>query len=178
MEKRKFEKVYQSEEDILLVLESYDDIFSDFDARSYSQKSISNDFLLECKRASTDKKNIKLKLFVPKQKRNSFEETKIKKRLKEHFNHHFLKKKKEINKIKLDGFFWFIIGCFMMLLSAIFLSYKGPFWFNLLITLVHPAGWFFMWEGLGKIFITAKDKIPDYEFYKKMKNSTISFLNC
>ncbi len=178
MKRKKFKHVYESTEDILLVLDSYEDIFSDFDPRHYSEKALSNDFLLECKKASIDKNGkINLKFFVPKQKRNPLDEIKIKKRLMEHFHKHLRMKKKEISKIKLYGFNWFIVGSFMILLSAIFLTYKGPFWFNLIIALVHPAGWFFMWEGLGKIFITSKEKMPDYIFYKKMSNVRISFLN-
>ncbi len=179
MKKRGFEHFYRSAEDIPLILDSYEDIFSDFDPRPYSEKALSEDFLVECKKASTEKKGrITLRLFTPQQKRNSIDEIKIKKRLKEHFHKHFLEKKKEIMKIKLNGFFWLIVGCLMILLSAIFLdSNKGTFLFKLLITLTHPAGWFFMWEGLGKILITSKEKIPNYNFYKKMMNSIISFSN-
>ncbi len=177
--KKRFKHFYQSAEDIPLVLDSYEDIFSDFDPRPYSEKALSGDFLLECKKASTDKSGkINLKFFVPKQKRSPLDEIKIKKRLMEHFRKHLIKKKREMFKIGLHGFNWLILGSFMMLLSAIFLDYKGPFWFNLIISLVHPAGWFFMWEGLGKIFITSKEKEPDYLFYKKMSNARISFLNC
>lgn len=178
MEKKRFKHAYESAEDIPLILDSYEDIFSDFDPRPYSEKALSNDFLLECKKASVDKKErINLKLFVPKQKRNSLDEVKIKKRMMEHFRKHLRMKKGEISKIKLHGFNWLVVGSFMMLIAAFLLNYKGPFWFNLLITLVQPAGWFFMWEGLGKIFITSKEKIPDYIFYKKMSNVRISFLN-
>jgi hypothetical protein len=141
-------------------------------------KALSGDFLNECKKASSDKKGkINLKLFLPKSKRNALDEIKIKKRLKDHFAKHLKKKKKEIDGIKLSGFNWFIIGSIMIVISALFLNYQGPFWVNLIVTLAHPAGWFFMWEGLGKIFITAKEKIPDFSFYKKMLDSNISFLN-
>ena len=165
-------------EDILLVLDSYEDIFSDFDPRPHSQKAISGDFLLECKNASLDKKRVELKLFVPKQKRNFKEEVKIKRRLREHFKRHCREKKKEIRKIKLNGFFWTVLGSLMMILSVFLISMQSSFLLHLLMTLVQPAGWFFLWEGLRKILITPKGKLPDYFFYKKMVNSEIYFLNC
>ena len=178
MKKKRIERFYQSSEDIPLILESYEDIFSDFDPRPYSEKALSGDFLSECKKASADKtKKINLKLFIPKSKRNPAEEIKIKKRLKDHFIHHLKKRKNEINKIKLNGFNWFLLGSFMIVLAALFTDYKGSFFMNLLITLTHPAGWFFMWEGLGKIFITVKEKIPDYDFCRKMSEAMISFSN-
>jgi hypothetical protein len=180
MEKgKKFENFYQSTEDIPLELDSYNDIFSDFDPRQYSERALSDDFLYECKKASADKKGkINLKFFIPKSKRVPLDEIKIKKRLKEHFHKHFLEKKRELDKLKLEGFSWFVAGCLMLVLSAVFLdNNQGTFWYNLLIILAHPAGWFFMWEGLEKILITPNEKVPDYLFYKKMIGASISFFN-
>jgi len=172
-------KYMESGAGIPLVLDSYDDIFSDFDARPYSHKALSGDFLLECKKASIDKnERIRLRFFLQKNKRNPLEEIKIKKRLKEHFNKHLKKKKREIAGIKMEGTFWVIMGSIMMVVSAFFLGKQQlSFAINLLTTLVQPAGWFFLWEGLVKILITPRDKLPDYHFYKKMSSSEISFAN-
>lgn len=55
---------------ISLILDSYDDIFSDFDPRPFSEKALSDDFLVECKRAARDKDRsvVELKLLVPTKK--------------------------------------------------------------------------------------------------------------
>ncbi len=164
-------------DDILLVLHSYEDIFSDFDPRPHTQKAISGDFLLACKKASIDKEKVDLKLFVPKQKRKSKEETKIKRRLREHFKRHCKGKKKEIMKLKLSGVFWILIGSAMMILSVFLIGMKASFLFHLLMTLAQPSGWFFLWEGLRKVLITPNEKRPDYIFYKKMANSEIYFFD-
>jgi len=178
MGKKRFKHFYSSKEDVPLVLDSYSDLFSDFDPRPYSNRSLSGDFLRECKKAVAEKKGrLHLKFFLPKQKRDPLDEIKIKKRLKEHFHNNLLLKKIAIDKIKLNGFKWLTVGAVMIVLSAFFFDYKGPFWFNLLITLTQPAGWFFMWEGLGKLLITSKEKSPDYDFYKKMNNLLITFAN-
>jgi len=178
MRKGNLRKYKESGAGIPLVLDSYEDIFSDFDPRPYSNKALSGDFLLECKKASIDKKGrIKMRFFLPKNKRNPLEEIKIKKRLKEHFNKHLRGKRKEIRKIKLVGVFWVIVGAAMMVLSAFLVNMPSSFILHLLMTLVQPAGWFFLWEGLGKILITPKDKLPEYHFYKKMSNSQVSFAN-
>ncbi len=176
MKKGEFDSYLKSQAGIPLVLDSYDDIFSDFDPRPYSYKALSGDFLLECKKASIEKKGkIKIRLFLSKNKRDPLEEIKIKKRLKEHFTKHLREKKKEIRKIKLHGVFWAILGSAMMVLSALLINMQGPFFFFFLMTLVQPAGWFFLWEGMGKIWIVPGEKKPDYNFYKKMSNSEISF---
>ena len=41
--------------EISLSLDNYDDIFSDFDPRPFSQRALSDDFLIEAKKASRDK---------------------------------------------------------------------------------------------------------------------------
>jgi len=121
---------------------------------------------------------IRLRLFLPKKKRDLLEEIKIKKRLKEHFNKHLREKRKEISGMKVEGAFWTFMGAIMMVIGAFFL-YKPDLSFavHLLITLVQPAGWFFLWEGLAKILISPHEKMPDFNFYKKMSSAEISFAN-
>ena len=78
------------EGNISLILDSYDDIFSDFDPRSYSEKALSDDFLEECKKAAKDKEERpELRLLVQKNKRDYKDEIRIKKRLREHFQRHY-----------------------------------------------------------------------------------------
>jgi len=173
--KKRFGDISYSAEDVLLVLNSYEDIFSDFDPRPYTQKSMSGDFINECRKASEDKEQVHLRLIVPKKLRNIKEETIIKRRLKEHFKRHTKIKKKKIFDIQKSGFFWFVLGCVMMIICAFSLDYKGNVWFNIILTIASPAGWFFMWEGLGKILIKAKEHKSDYLFNKKFTDAEIIF---
>ncbi|MBS3141351.1 hypothetical protein J4405_04375 [Candidatus Woesearchaeota archaeon] len=165
------------EGNISLVLDSYDDLFSDFDPRDYSQKALSDDFLDECRRAARDKDaGVELRLLIPKKKRNLKDEEEIKKRMRNHFQKHFREKETEIKGVKKQGALWFALGTIFILSAAYFYSKEGYF-FNVLVVLLEPAGWFSFWEGLGKILIVSKEKNPDYEFYKKMNNAEITFNN-
>src|SRR3989344_2937331 len=166
------------EGNISLILDSYDDIFSDFDPRDYSVKALSEDFLNECKRAARDKNDkLELRFFVPKKKRNLIEEVMMKKRLKEHFQRHHKEKKKELNKIKIEGLLWFILGTLIMIASVYFYTIReNGFFYTFLFIVSEPASWFFFWEGLEKIFITAKKELPDYQFYGKMSKADLYFL--
>jgi hypothetical protein len=165
------------EGNISLILDSYDDIFSDFDPRHYTERALSDDFLLECKKASVDKEDqIELRILVPKNKRVYPDEAKIKKRLKEHFHKHYKEKEKEIKKIKASGFLWFFVGVALMVFGVILFEKEG-FIFTLLLIMSEPAGWFFFWEGLGKVFMESKKKKPDYDFYRKMSHAEILFLD-
>lgn len=180
---KKTEKAYEytlREGNISLVLDSYNDLFSGFDPRAYSERSLSTDFVTECKRASIDKpaEGLELRLLIPKQKRSLEHEAKIRRRLKEHFDHHFKEKEIEIKGVKKEGIIWFIIGVMFMLVSTTFLHVTNPtFIQKFMLIMFEPAGWFSFWEGLTKIFIKAKENKPEYIFYKKMKNAKISFFS-
>jgi hypothetical protein len=177
--KNKKEEQVLKEGNISLILDSYDDIFSDFDPRPYTHKALSDDFLSECKKASLDKeKGLELRFMVPKHKRNTNEEYEIRKRLREHFQKHFKEKEKDIKSIKKTGLMWFFLGAIVMVAATFLYKYEHVnFLFTFLLVMSEPAGWFFFWEGLDKVVIEAKKKKPDYDFYRKMAKARIYFLD-
>ena len=177
--KEKEEEVKLRQGNISLVLDSYEDIFSDFDPRHYPERALSDDFLVECRRASVDKDEdeIELRLLVPKQKRSLRDESLIKKRLREHFKKHYFEKHKEIKKYKREGFGWIILG--VLIFVGIFygsLKFENSTLVKFISILEIPS-WFLIWEGLGKVLIYSKEKLPDFEFYKKMHSASIDFFN-
>lgn len=161
---------------ISLILDSYNGIFSDFDPRPYSERALSDDFLLECKRAARDKgEGVELILSVPRNKRNLNDEFRIKKRIRDHFHKHHVEKEHEIKKIKKEGFIWAISGLSVLagvLYGLIYLTNPNII---ALITILELPCWFLTWEGLGKIFIESRKFEPDYIFYQKMANAEIIF---
>ena len=160
------------DKNIGLVLDSYQDLFSDFDPRDFSQRTISDDFLVECKKATRDREDhFELKFLLPNAKRNFRDELKIKKRLKLHFQKHFHEKE---NEIKKEGFIWVIIGAILMLGST-YLYDKKEFIMRFLLIVLEPAGWFLVWEGLYNALIYTREKNPELHFYRKMANAQINF---
>ena len=164
------------EGNIALILDSYDDIFSDFDPRPYSQKALSDDFLAECRRASRDKQEagLELRLFLPKDKRLLSEEMMIRRRLKNHFEKHYIEKVTDLKAIKKRGLLWVLIGAISLLISTSIEKYQN-FLIDFLFIVSQPAGWFLMWSGLEEIFIDPRDKKPELEFYKKLAKAKITF---
>jgi hypothetical protein len=162
---------------ISLILDSYDDLFSDFDPRQYSDKALSDDFLSECKRAAREKPHdgeIELILQVPKDRRKYSDEATIRKRMKDHFHKHYQEMLKDAKRIRKEGALWLFAGA-MLVLTATAMYERTGFLSRLMIVLLEPAGWFTMWTGFDKAFIDPKEKIPDMEFYKKMVKVEIKF---
>jgi hypothetical protein len=165
---------------ISLIIDTYDDIFSDFDPRPFSERALSDDFLLEAKKASYDKQDeIELRFLVPASQRKLGEERLIKKRLREHFRKHHTTLHKEARNIIRWGIFFVVLGIILMFSAAFVLwkySDKGLLT-SFMVILLEPAGWFFFWEGMGQVVFEAKKKRSDLVFYEKMSRCTITFFS-
>ncbi len=169
------EEIELRESNISLSMSSYNNLFSDFDPRDYSQKILSEDFIDECKRAVREKNGkIELILLFPKDRRNIKDEIKIKKRLKEYFTHSFKREKESRKKEKMQGFLWFTMGAIVMVLATL-ISGSTNFFLKLLEIMSVPASWFLFWEGLGKITIISRERIANYKFHEKMSKANIIF---
>ena len=175
-EEQKYKILQMSE--ISLLLDTYDDIFSDFDPRPYSQRALSVDLLNELKRASVEKISgqISLKFLIPTAMKSAERESVIKKRLREHFKNHEQSLHSEINTIRKQGLFLTLLGAPITLIAT-YLSILPPnLGTNFLVVLCEPAGWFITWTGLERVFSARRQKETDIKFYEKMSNCEISFL--
>jgi len=166
------------ESEISLILDTYDDIFSDFDPRPYSERAISEDFRAELKRASRDMPSgkIELKLMIPAKEHNLAKENLIRKRLHSHFKKHHGRLRSEIQKIRINGTIIALIG-FMLMGAALFITdlNLSARLAAMALVILEPSGWFAMWFGFDKIFYTAGSKKPDMDFYDKMSKCEITF---
>lgn len=164
--------------EISLWIDTYDDIFSDFDPRPYSQRALSDDFLLEAKKASREKTSGKIELIflIPEERRNSELETVIRKRLHEHFRKHAVMLAEEVGRIRSKGIKMVLAG-FALLATSTYIVWKAAesFEISLLRVITEPSGWFLSWEGMNHILYAPKQKIADLEFYKKMASCDIEF---
>jgi hypothetical protein len=158
-------------------INTYDDIFSDFDPREYSERAVSQDFLEEARRASRDKREgIGLIFLAPKKIRDQKIESSIKKRLKEHFRRHTLEFRKEKLKIIREGILFFMLGIIFMIIATFLIAGQNSnFWITFLSILLEPGGWFLFWQGLELMIFEAREKTPELEFYRKMSRAEITF---
>ena len=69
--------------EISLILDTYDDIFSDFDPRPYNERALSEDFLIEARKAARDKNTgIELHFLIPTPMQDKASEELIRQRAK------------------------------------------------------------------------------------------------
>lgn len=179
----KEEKIKNIEEvsEIRFVVSGYDDIFSDFDARPFSERGLSEDFLSETKRASAVKGGEKLNFIflISKNKRDLKKETTIKGRLERHFKKHFGLLKNEKSKAIKQGVFFTILGMALMILATfLFFKFKNESILASFFTiLLEPASWFLFWEGLDHAIFDSKKISGDLLFYQKMSTANIKFVS-
>lgn len=165
--------------EVSLWLDTYEDIFSDFDPRPYSERAVSDDFLAESRKAFREKRSgrVELKFLIPEKERQIRTETVIKKRLKEYFQKNSDRQKQETQKAKNVVKTLLTAGLLMLLLSSI-ISYSNPkiFILYLLITFFDLGGWLSVWFGLEHFIYDIRAKQPESEFYEKMADAEINFI--
>jgi hypothetical protein len=184
-EKRKeLNKILKASE-ISIHIDHYDDIFSDFDSRHYSIRALSDDFLMEVKKASKVKPSgdLELHFIIPKNMQNGEHEALIRKRLRDYFKKHGEIIKKEIVNTRKKGLIFILVGviCSMSaayLSTAKWLDLSNPsvnFIFNLAFTLLEPAGWFNIWTGFERLVSTREEKRDELLFHERMARAEVHF---
>ncbi len=163
--------------EISIVLDTYDDIFSDFDPRPFNERSLSEDFLLEAKRAARDKdEGIELRFLIPRTHKDIAHETLIKQRLRDHFRKHYWRVREDLKKYKNQAVLLIVIGT-VIGFAAVWLSLLE---INEIIKhavqiLLSPASWFTIWTGFEHLTFLPEQKVADETFYRKMMDAHISF---
>lgn len=161
-----------------LWLDSYDDIYSDFDSRHYQKRRISDDFLHELRTEMKYKKHhaTDMVLLVPQERRNESAEKIISTSLTDFFSTRFRfhvdKCRKKLNK----GYHLFITGIIIMLLNS-FISYyaEESFLIISLKVLLEPAGWFLIWAALDFLFYDFTELKKERNFFKELSEMHIHF---
>lgn len=172
------EKPITEHEEINIWLDSYDEMFSDFDPSSYTKRTISDDFVLQVRKVSQNKKqeNTVLKLLLPESIRNKEVEEVISQRLHNHFilsNIRLLEEKKKTNH---KGLLFTISGVSLMLLAS-YISFLNSetFYAHVLRILFEPAGWFMLWLGLDHLVYFPEKTKKEIKFYTRMAEAKIEF---
>lgn len=165
--------------EVEFTIDTYMDIFSDFDPRPLTDRGFSEDFLFEAERAVMSKNSDKIDFVIMLQdeKRNLKEEAIIKNRLKKYFTKYYGIVKHKKNDVIKKGILFILAGIILMF-AATFILFKfnqEDLLTSFFIILLEPGGWFMFWRGLELSLFEAKEETPELQFYKRMVNANISF---
>lgn len=165
-------------EPITLWIDSYSDIFSDFDPRPFSDRIVSDDFLKQLKRVSREvsgKVDV-LKILVPEGKQNENEENLIRKRLENYFADKYEERFTESRQLRARASYFIISGVVLMLLAS-YLAFtrQTGFHINVMLVLFEPGGWFLFWTGLEGMVTVSNVGATELNFYRKMSTAHVEF---
>lgn len=169
-----------SKAELSIWLDTYDDIYSDFDSRPYSERSLSDDFINEAKKMAKEKMSgaITFKLLMPANQRVKLTEGIIVKSLHAHFHRAARILKEEMVQTRRRGITLTAFGLLIMIITAVLLNLpEKNFPLNALRIILEPAGWFLAWTGLDQFFYVARRKKPEFEFMTRMSHADIEFLS-
>ncbi len=164
-----------------IALDSYDDIFSDFDQSPYSTRILSDDFLKEVQKRYSERQRggFEIRFTISDKLRNAKTEAVIKKRLKDYFDKLLKNTEYELNKKRRKGIVYIAAG-FTLLATQMYLAASNGdngFLVRLLEILLVPAGWYGMFEGIGNLLEIPAPFESQQKFYKKMKEANYVFMS-
>lgn len=163
---------------VKLWLDSYDDLFSDFDPRPYSKRTLSDDFVAQARKVTReeDGKEFVLQLLLPSSIRNTKDEDIIAERLPLFFQRNYEQLQTERKKSRFKGLKLASFGMLFMVTGG-FLSFKGSeeFAVHLLLIIFEPAGWFLFWSGLDILMEYSGKTKKELDFYYHMSQTKIIF---
>ena len=140
---------------ISIAIDTWDDVFSDFDPRPIKDRMLSEDFIVELKKRyrETKKGDFVIEILAPVDLCNPNTERSVIQRLKRDFKHRSLQKRKELSKLRRRGTVFVLFGIFFLTALTLLTYYKvvSKLAIEILGIIFMPLGWFGIWEGFSKI---------------------------
>lgn len=173
---KKVEQRIKDLREIAIVIDTWDDIFSDFDPRPLSERTVSGDFLEEMKKRyrETRRGTYLMTFLVPQVLKNEESERMIVQRLKKHFKYMFLQNKRDLFKRRLRGLIFVLIGISSLsfLTLATYYKFLPEIQIEIAAIIFMPLGWFGFWEGLSKLVETSPKFIQEELLNEKLAKAS------
>ncbi len=170
----------QSEQlNISIIIDTYDDIFSDFDPRPYHERALSEDFVAEVRRRHVPHKKggLEVRFLVPDRVRDQKSEAIIKRRLKYYFKDEEKVIEKHINDRRRRGYMYISFGALVLTtITIVGVNYPDNLPVKVIELLLAPAGWFGMWEGIGKVIEREENFESERALFRQLSDSVYTFI--
>ena len=164
---------------ISIAIDTYDDIFSDFDPRDLTQRDLSEDFIIELTRRHrhdiTGKYDVVL--VAPRSIEDPVAEKKIISRLNRYFNQKHLRYMKAINQIRMRGLIYIVSGMAVLVALTLLTYYRvlDALTREIAGITFMPLGWFGIWEGFSKVVDIPFKLESDTRVYRKLSKAAYKF---
>lgn len=162
--------------DISIALDSYDDLFSDFDIRGYGERALSKDFLDELRvrlRKFRPAEDCSILFLVPADRRRPDQEVLIVDRVRRFFlerrDHH----RREYRKTTARSLTFVAVGI-LLSVAANLLADRLTFLPLLKEFLLIPA-WFFVWSGFELLLQKRGDILRRKRYYAALAGMDLLF---
>ena len=166
--------------EIAIVIDSWDDVFSDFDPRPLNKRTVSGDFIDELKKRhlETRKGDFVISIYAPLMLQNKESEKMVRQRLKRHFQQQYLSQKKELGGRRIRGAVFVLIGISSLsfLTLATYFQFLSRLTIDIASIVLMPLGWFGFWEGLSKLIDTSPVILQEAEMFQKLAKASYRFL--
>lgn len=169
----------QDLKEIGVVIDTWDDIFSDFDPRPLGERAVSEDFIAELKRRYRETRtgDFEVVIYAPRSLQDETSEGIVIQRLKRHFRLHAVQQQKDIIRFRIRGVIFVSVGVFLLSLITLATYFE---WFKdltleLLGIVCLPLGWFGIWEGFSKIVDASPKSTQDEVLFIKLAKTQYRF---
>lgn len=166
-------------QDITIAIDSWDDIFSDFDPSPLESRILSEDFLAELKKRyrETQRGNFIITIYAPMSLQDDTSERLVIKRLKQYFKFRYLSVQKEVSAAVARGTIFVLCGVVFLAFLTLVAYYKifSILVLELLGIILMPLGWFGVWEGFSRIIEPAPLIRQDVELFSKLARASYKF---
>lgn len=160
---------------VRIAIDTYDDIFSDFDPSPYETRTLSVDFLKELRRryAETPRGDFVITFTLPRPLRSDRTEALVKKRIKDYFRWRL----KDVEKRRVEsmqkGALRLLIGIILSLLLLVFPQLDTmP-----VLTLMSVLIWYVLWTGFEYLFEAARRLKRKQDFHEKFLKAGYAFFD-
>ncbi len=164
--------------EICIWIDRYDDVFSEFDSRPFSDRALSDDFLREVRKMAGEKSSdhIVLKFNVLDGERSEESEAIIINNLNHYFQNIADALKAEQRLALKQGYMLLGTG-FTLIISLFYVTtlHISTAYTHGLNLMLEPVGWFMTWTGLDSVFQIAKKSSAALDFNSKMAEAKIKF---
>lgn len=164
--------------EVVLWIDTYNDLFSDFDPRPFAERRVSEDFILQIRHALKEVPNTLrvLKLLVPAKVRVSEDEIVIRKKLATYFLHQQRQLEQTNREVKRKGFYFLFGGLMFMLVASYLKEVRlDNFYITFLLTVLEPGGWFLLWTGFDHFMTFSRNRLQDMAFFNRVANVHVEF---